>query len=353
LGWDPNKRESGVHIFIDESGTFGGLGSDKPAISAQGALILPSYQLPRLFAKYAKLRLRLPKRSGEVKGSLLNEQQVACVVELLRKNGSIFCGSMIDMADHTEDDISNHRARGVDSLAANLTDGHTPELRAAVADLQKRMAGFSGPLYVQMMVMIDLLHRVLEEMVNYHCQRNPKELAEFHWVVDGKEPTCVTDWEDWWSKTLVVWLQAISLKRPAVMLESGDYRHFQRFILKELPAYLQDHAPETDRRLGAGFDLQLLFRESFRFSTDVEPGLELVDIVTNALRRALTGNLGEDGWLPLRSLMIHRRDIYVRPVSLLFEDRKLTRSYSKVLHSFRSGGRNMLTARRYAAGEEA
>lgn len=338
-----------VHIFIDESGTFAGVGSSVPAISAQGALILPSYQLSRLFRKYQKLRANLPKRSGEVKGSLLNEQQVASVVELLRKNGAIFCASIIDMADHTAEDIAKHREQGVQSLGANLTDGHTPELRASVADLQSRMAAFSAPLYVQMMVMIDLLHRVLEETVVYHCQRNPKELAAFHWVVDGKEPTCVTNWEDWWSKTLVVWLQAISLRRPASMLECGDYHHFQRFILKDIPPYLRDHVPDTDRRLGAGFDLQLLFRESFRFSTEVEPGLELVDIVTNALRRALTGNLGQHGWLPLRTIMIHRHDIYVRPVSLLFEDRKLARPYSKTLQSFRNGGRNMLTDARYAS----
>lgn len=287
-----------------------------------------------------------------MKGSLLNEEQIARVVELLRINGAIFCASIIDLADHSAEAIAKHRDQGVQTLGANLTDGHTPELRASVADLQRRMAAFSSPLYVQMMVMIDLLHRVLEEMIVYHCQRNPKELGAFNWIVDGKEPTCVTNWEDWWSKTLVVWLQAISLRRPAAMLECGDYRHFKRFILMGLPEYLRDHAPVTDRTLGAGFDLQLLFRESFRFSTEVEPGLEMVDIVTNALRRAVTGNLKPQGWLPLRTLMIHRKDAYVRPVSLLFEDQKLARPYSKVLQAFRSGGRNMLTDARYASEED-
>lgn len=287
--------------------------------------------------------MRLPKRSGEVKGSLLNEEQIAAVVELLRKNNAIFCASMIDMADHLAEDIAKHRAEGVKSLGANLTDGHTPELRAGVADLQRRMSKFSDPLYAQMMVTIDLLHHALQDMIVYHCQRNPKELAAFHWVVDGKEPLLVTDWEDWWSKTLMVWLQAISLKRPGAMLKGGDYRHFQRFILRELPGYLRNVAPETDNQLGAGIDLQLMFRESFRFSTEAEPGLELVDIVTNALRRALIGNLDEKGWLPIRGIMIHRSDIYVRPVSLCFDDRKLTRSYSRTLNHFRTGGRTMWT----------
>lgn len=332
-----------MHIFIDESGTFAGAGSSKPAISAVGALILPTGNLARLFEKYQKLRLRLPKRSSEVKGSLLDEKQIAAVVDLLRRNGAIFRASIIDMSAHLTEDIAEHRAKGVESLGANLTDGHTPELRAAVKDLQRRMSEFSDPLYAQMMVTIDLLHHVMQDMIVYHCQRNPKELGTFNWVVDGKEPHLITDWEDWWSKTLVVWLQAISLKRPGAMLKGGDYRHFQRFILKALPEYLRDVAPKTDSQLGSGIDLQMMFRESFRFSTEVEPGLELVDIVTNALRRALVGNLREQGWLPLRRIMIHRSDVYVRPVSLYFDNRKLARSYSRTLNHFRTGGRSMWT----------
>lgn len=87
-----------------------------------------------------------------------------------------------------------------------------------------------------------------------------------------------------------------------------------------------------------------MYGESFRFSSEPEPGLELVDIVTNALRRGLAGNLGEEGWLPLRSLMIHRRDVYVSPVGLISDDnRKLAQSLLPVMNKFRTGGRIMAT----------
>ena len=220
-----------MHIFIDESGTFTGVGADAPSVSTLGALILTSHSLPKLFRRYGRLRANLPKRKGEVKGSLLNETQVAAVAELLRKNGAIFCASMIDLAAHTADDIAGHRERRRASLTTNLTEGHTPELRAGVAALQDRMAGFSDQLYVQGAVMIDLLYRIMQDMIVYHCQRFPKELAEFHWVVDAKDPAVVTNWEDWWSKTLVIWLQAMSLEKPGAMLPGGDYRHFRRFII--------------------------------------------------------------------------------------------------------------------------
>ncbi|WP_095203368.1 hypothetical protein [Mesorhizobium carmichaelinearum] len=88
-----------MHIFIDESGTFTGVGADLPAVSTLGALILTSHSMPKLFRRYKRLRVNLPKNGkGEVKGSKLNEVQVAMVVELLRKNGAIFCASMIDLA---------------------------------------------------------------------------------------------------------------------------------------------------------------------------------------------------------------------------------------------------------------
>ncbi|TWB19557.1 hypothetical protein FBZ99_101330 [Rhizobium sp. ERR 1071] len=331
-----------MHIFIDESGTFAGVGSGKPAVSAIGALILTSYSLPKLFNRYQQLRTNFPKRNGEVKGSLLNEMQVAAVVELLRKNDAIFCASMIDLGVHNADDITAHRDGRSASLSANLTNGHTQELRDGVAALQARMAGFPDQLYVQSVVMTDLLFRVMQEMILYHCQRFPKELAEFHWVVDAKHPAAVTDWEDWWYKTLMVWLQAMSIERPADLLPGGDYRHFERFFIAEVPEYLRDKVPPGDRTRGAGVNLQLMYGESFRFSSDPEAGLELVDIATNALRRALVGNLGQSGWLPLRRLMIHRSDLYVKPVGLMRdEDRKLAPELAKVMNKFREGGRIM------------
>jgi hypothetical protein len=338
-------NRTSMHIFIDESGNFSGTEAGDSAVSVLGALMLETARLPKLFGKYEKLRRGLPKSgSGEVKGSLLNEKQVAAAIEMLRRNGAVFCASMIDMGDHTSADVERHRTQRGDSLTRGLTDKHTSELQAAVADLKTRMLRFSDPLYAQMIVTTDLLYRVLEEMIGYHCQRNPKELAEFHWVVDGKQPGLVTDWEEWWSKTIVIWLQAMSVERPCGFFKEGDYAHFQRFRMG-IPDYLKEHLPDGDKAGRSATNLHLLFTESFRFSSEIEPGLELVDIVTNALRRSLVGNLGEEGWLILRRIMIHRGDVYVQPVSLLDEQKTVDRPYKKVINHFREGGRTMLAPR--------
>ena len=131
-------------VVFRESGTFTGMSASNPAVSTVGALIIATHRLPQLFRKYARLRANLPKPKGEVKGSLLNESQVASVIEILRKNGAIFCASMIDLAEHTTKDIAQHRARQSASLTANLTNGHTQELRDGIAGLQKRTFPFQN-----------------------------------------------------------------------------------------------------------------------------------------------------------------------------------------------------------------
>lgn len=40
-----------MHIFIDESGTFTGIGGNAPAVSTIGALVLTSHSLPKLFRR--------------------------------------------------------------------------------------------------------------------------------------------------------------------------------------------------------------------------------------------------------------------------------------------------------------
>ena len=87
----------------------------------------------------------------------------------------------------------------------------------------------------------------------------------------------------------------------------------------------------------------MMLMEDFRRSSDTEIGLELVDIVPNATRRALTGTLRVDGWKGLPGLMVERPDHYITLVAL--HDRKLAHRpvYTPlILKHFRSGGRSRL-----------
>jgi len=85
-----------------------------------------------------------------------------------------------------------------------------------------------------------------------------------------------------------------------------------------------------------------------RFSSQSEPGLEFVDILTNAVRRMLTGNLQKEGWKNIHRLMIHRQDETYISFILFGEDKEITRraSYARRVHEgFVNGGRLMMTRR--------
>ena len=328
-----------MNIFIDESGSFATHKEACNSVSVVGALVVPEWQSPKLLKKYAQLRPTLPQEKGEVKGRLLNEGQVARVLELLRRNSCIFEGVAIDMGAETEAGLSAHRTGQAEALTRHLTDKHHPEGVKAVWALRERLEAMPLPLYAQSCVTIQLIGNILRQVPVYWAQRVPREILNFHWVIDGKEVGRVTNAEQWWSTTMLGLLQSRSYRDPMIALEGVDYSDFDAKFKMKVPDWLKEHMPGVDQAL----NLQLLLRESFRFSSEPEPGLELVDIVTNATRRALAGNLQAEGWAGIARLMIHTREQYLNVVTLSRKPREIRRPYARLLvEGFRTGGRNMI-----------
>src|SRR3546814_18384074 len=89
-----------------------------------------------------------------------------------------------------------------------------------------------------------------------------------------------------------------SLRKPLGIFSEGDYYHFKRFET-QLSDHLKQHANDPSHDAA---DVRMLLTEHFRFSSKCEAGLELVDVLTNATRRALSGRLVVEGWRNLPSL---------------------------------------------------
>jgi len=96
-----------LHIFIDESGSFSGYHDQ--SLSVVGALAIPNGKLDFIKRKYAKIRARLRLENGEVKGRLLNEQQVNEVVTMLARNDVLFELTAVDLGFHTESDVAAYK----------------------------------------------------------------------------------------------------------------------------------------------------------------------------------------------------------------------------------------------------
>ncbi len=86
-----------------------------------------------------------------------------------------------------------------------------------------------------------------------------------------------------------------------------------------------------------------ILQENFSFSKEATPGLELVDIVTNATRRALKGNLQKPGWKQILTLVIHNRPDYIDFVILASDPMPEDNPpYVEVIKAFRRDGRQMI-----------
>lgn len=331
-----------MHIFIDETGSFSGFGVPK-SLSLIGALVIPDTRLPKLEKAYLKRRVNLPKHNGEVKGRLLNEVQVLSITRLLRENSAIFRATAIDFDYHSEASLTAFKEAQAEKITAGLTDEHTEPLKKQMWEFRKRFESYSLPLVVQTILTFKFLPAVLEMGMMYFSTRRPQELGAFHWMVDAKgNMDTPTDWEDWWSKMILPFTETRGFTEPLRQLPIGDYSHMKRF---ETPvtSFMRKMAGLTDHDTRPAYNLKMIFDEDFKFSKEPASGLELVDIVTNATRRALVGNLRKEGWKEIPTLMIHQNPQYI-DFSLLGSDpipnKRL--SYSDVEKHFRSGGRIML-----------
>lgn len=328
-----------MHIFIDESGTFAIPEAGQTSPCLVGALIVPDHAIDQLFRKYERLRKHLPKEGAEVKGRQLDEGQIDAVVTWLRRNHCIFEAVVIEMGRETTSELAEHQLSQAEGLTINLTNEHHPELVSKVKELRSQFEAMALPLYVQAAVTNVLLARIIQELPAYWVQRRPKEILKFHWVVDGKGADKETSAESWWSTTKAGFLQSQLAREPVIMLDWMDYTEFDEKYLISMPDYLK----ETILPYEHGYDLKLLLDEDFRFSSGPDYGLEMVDIVTNATRRALKGNLGKEGWWQIPTLMIAREQS-LRFCSFSKEADSSNLPYRDVvMKGFRRGGRDMIT----------
>jgi hypothetical protein len=322
-----------MKVFVDESGTFSGF--HPLSIGAVGALAVPDQRLSFIERKYEGIRRRLPRLNGEVKGKLLNEQQVAEVVRLLARNEAIFEVTVIDLGMHTEAGVSAYKRALFEGMHKRLPLFNV-ETKPQVEALLRELAATPLNLFLQTVALFETLHRIIHHVPLYFVQRRPAELASFSWVIDGKDPSKVTSWEKWWASYAIGALATKSTFRPSGRLEGADYSYYDRYR-------------SADEK-GEGIDLGLLMR-NLRFSSTIEFGLEWVDVLTNAVRRALIGNLEIKGWDGIVGTMIHRKQHYLEFVQLDEARARDANSsyavvhppYARVVNHFRSGGRPMLT----------
>lgn len=328
-----------MRIFIDESGSFV-RGERVSGLSLVGALVIPDERIAQISKKYEAIRSRLPKKDGEVKGRLLDEAQVAEVVHLLSRNEVLLELVAVDLNAHESADIVQHKQAQAKGMTSRLTEADQPWLAVAL-DIAARIAMLPHQLYVQSVAMFELVWQVIEHSINYYAQRRPKELAAFHWTMDGKDKGRQTNWEQLWASIVLPMLESKSTEMPMRYFSGGDYRYLAPFF-----SIAPNTLPKPEGADGSATNIQKLVMDSFKYSSCAETGLELVDIVVGAARRGLIGNLHPCGWIGIPALMIHREQQYISFIAL--HDRALSTDapyFGPLMNGFTSNGRSMMAPR--------
>jgi hypothetical protein len=267
----------------------------------------------------------------------MEARDVNRIVRILAAREGIFEVTAIDLSLHTEAGVLAYRQKLVQDNRAALTDFPEP-LRSKVATAIESLDDMAPQLFIQAVTTFELIHRVISHLILFFAQRRPYELSSFSWVVDGKDPAKVTQWENWLAFYAQGALISLSQRAPVPMPQPGapylfNYSSLDRFMRKETS---DDDSLDPARLL-----------KEFSFKAGQETGLEFVDVLANATRRMLRGELQREGWINMHRLMIHRTGTYIKFILLgPGPDVVQSADYAAIVNEgFRKDGKQMFTRR--------
>jgi hypothetical protein len=328
-----------MYVYLDESGTFALPKVASSSVSAMGALAVPSCYQHAIWKRYRKIRAHLPKDGGEVKGRLLNEAQISGIVNMLIDTPVLFNVNAIDTGLELAAAVERHREDHAAKLLASVGPEHRPTMIAEMKTISQRLRDASVQLYIETELIFDVVIKILQHSMIFYSQTLPQELGAFSWMFDSKEANKLTDWENWWKTMIAPVFQSRALREHMGKVEGGDYTYFDRAFEMDTPEWFKKATGETEARCT---DIGLILKE-FKFDSGINYGLELVDVLTNAVRRALSGNLGEEGWHDISKLIPKFRDKHrVQMMCFSKPESATVIPYAEVIKKFDRYGRRLI-----------
>jgi hypothetical protein len=169
------------------------------------------------------------------------------------------------------------------------------------------MKKLSFPLFVQFVLLNELVARVHRAALPHFSSVAPRELGDFSWILDAKDKI-LTEHEVMWTRLSGSLLKPALLREPTFGIQGADSSEFDHEFLfhrQNWPAYLPKIEMEpggTDSRI---IDLRKVLSKSRTLADSKEIiGLQIADILTNACRRAVREGLQPAGGEGLGKLML-------------------------------------------------
>ncbi len=215
----------------------------------------------------------------------------------------------IDLGVHESQTVFQHKQDTAANIEKNIPIMNHQSMKDQLQGFGRTLRAISLPAYVQAMITTELIDNTLRTNFRWIPLTDPPDLASFSWIMDGKS-SVPTKTEKLWSVLLLPWLEARSLSDPLITITEGDYSHLAPGLFRvqpEAPAHLVSHISAPASPFQA-IDIKAVFADRQFINSADCIGLQMADVATSAVRRAMTGTLKRSGWKRLGSL-------FVRPVS--------------------------------------
>ena len=304
-----------MRIYIDEAGNFVPPTPPRSSFSLVLALIIPTAIEKDLFYEFLRLRDTWPNQSVEIKGTSLDESQAAQVIDLLLRYDTLVQFVALDANTHPDPVVEDFKNRQADGVTANITREHHPGPIPHMHQLGEALRATPNQLFLQAFATWELIIRAIRELTLYFAQRQPHELGDIAWVIDRKDRT-TTQMEDTWSTLILPLSESAFAREPLISIIEEDYSHFDaRYGITKATAdpetlrhirWLNSvHGKPTSSNESVGINAKRLLTEQLTFQDSCASlGLQLTDMLSAILRRALNGNLQISGWKDFGGLLV-------------------------------------------------
>lgn len=167
-----------MHIYIDESGVFSNPANKPHIASVVVALTVPSTYKVKLFDEFRELSLGLPNEDGEVKGTLLDESQMATVQALLAKYDCVVEINAIDLGIHTDEQLTEYQTAICNTIAGWATRDRPEEFKKRVVEIAAALQKPKSPLFVESFLLMVLIRRIIPLLPDYRLVRRDRDARD-------------------------------------------------------------------------------------------------------------------------------------------------------------------------------
>lgn len=302
-----------MRIYIDEAGVFVPRTDGQPSHSVVLGMVVPSLIEAELSYEFLRLRDTWPRNEIEIKGSKLDEAQAAQVINLVSRYDILVTFVALDMATHGNDAMSRFKNEQADSLTTHQTPEHSKTVVREMHEMADAVRRMPNQLFVQGFATTQLIFETTQQATLYYAQRLPQELGDIAWIIDRKNRT-MTEMEQTWATLILPASESHYARTPLQRLRGANYSYYDaRYGVDCLnaPEELLKHIDwirsqyDVKEPLHKAIDSKKLLSEQRQFGDSRNSlGLQLADMLATILRRALNGNLGNEGWKDFGRLLI-------------------------------------------------